>query len=195
MLATDREIAEFKVKGTGLINNRSYFDEKIRPGYFDEKMKELDPTSRSLLLPSTWYGAYYQMRLCELAAKELNWDLKKLCYDLNEFNMKQSLTNMYTFFLKVGGPTLVLGKAPQMVKTFTNYLEYEMLRNEKGIHEAAVSSPKLLAEWDEHMVFGGLFGILKCLDRKVVSYKLLDKSAFGKDDLKWERRTVTIQYE
>ncbi|MEQ9402281.1 MAG: hypothetical protein RIM99_01740 [Cyclobacteriaceae bacterium] len=186
---------KYKIKGTGVINARRFTDERIRPGFFDEKMKEFNPAYSGLVLQSTWYDAYDCKMISDLVVKELGWDLKKYCIEFNEFNLNISLTTLYTFFLKLGGPVMVLSKSAQMAKTFTNSVEYVITKNERGVFEATISSPKFFAEWNEYMCVGAMFGILKALDRKVKDYHLLGKEKYEASDGPWERRTISVTYD
>ncbi|MEQ9402282.1 MAG: hypothetical protein RIM99_01745 [Cyclobacteriaceae bacterium] len=194
-MESPEKYSAYKVKGTAIINSKKFIDEQIRPGFFDERMKELDPQYTKLLLPSTWYSAFNSKLMADIAAKELGWELKKYCFTLNVVSVNHSMTTIYAFFLKIGGPVMVLGKTPQMVKTFTNSVEYEVIKNEKGDHEAIISSPAFFAEWNEYMIFGGMYGILKALNRTVKSHKVLAKEKYDGSDGPWEKRTISITYD
>ncbi|MEQ9402278.1 MAG: hypothetical protein RIM99_01725 [Cyclobacteriaceae bacterium] len=184
----------YVAKGTAVRNLRTFVDKNIGVGVFDEKMEELEPNYNKLILSSGWYNAYYVKVLMEQVSGELGWTLRKLCLEFNEFSLKQDLNSLYKFFLKVGGPVRVLASAPQLVKTYTNSLTYEVSMNDKGLHQGLVRAPEVFAEWNLNMFEGSINGILKTLEKRIDSFEVLDKNSYQEDDGTWIRYSVRIIY-
>ncbi|MEQ9402277.1 MAG: hypothetical protein RIM99_01720 [Cyclobacteriaceae bacterium] len=185
---------KYVAKGTGVRNMRMFVDQQTQIGVFDEKMKAIEPNYSKAILHSVWYNAYDIKVLTEQVSDELGWTLRKFCLEFNEFSLKQDLSGLYKFFLKVGEPARVLSSAPRLVKTYTNSLTYEISANEKGVHKGIVRAPEVFAEWNLNMFEGFINGVLKTLEKRIDSFEVFDRNYYQEEDGTWIKYSVCIIY-
>lgn len=146
-------------KGTGVIGYRNYIDSKFGMGFFDQKMKEIDPKWNSQVIPSSWYNAQNMVKAICNIYDPVN-DKRKIL-EMGEILLENDLNGVYKFFMKLGGPQKVLAFIPQLATAYTNYIKVIILENKVGYIKAENVVPNEMAEYTALSTESALKGTIK----------------------------------
>ncbi len=183
--------SKFKIKGTAILGLKVYFDEKTNERSFLEIYRQTLPDAGELILASSWYDAEEQKMVMEACANHLAIDMDTFSQEVTRASLISDLNGVYKFFMKLGGATRVLSSAPQMAKAYTNYNKYDLIRNEKGYHEASVTVPKQFTDWNLNINRGSLTGVLEVCGHAIKEFEVIDRRTFNDHEI--EKSTVTFK--
>ncbi len=195
-IPTEINLDLFYVKGTSYKSLKDFMEKQLGYDYVAKKMKEFDPKFNGSFLASSKYPAMVNMNLAKSSAKELGMEFKDFCVKFNEENVRNGLNSIFKFLLKnvAGGALRVLKSTPQMIKGYTNAMNYDIVTNDKYFHEALVHSPEVFYDWNVFLFEGGIYGILNELGNKVTRFDIKKESEEIIDGVKWIHSRFVLEY-
>lgn len=182
------------IKGTGTIGYKKSMDAISGSGYFDKKMKELNPNWDGFILSSSWYNALVLANVNYLAAKEKGENRKEFCIKLAEKNLENDMNGVYKFFIKLGGPEKVLSYFPQIASAYTNFQKETIITNKKGFFKGVVELPSDIEEFMIYSHEGAFKGILKVCGYPMKSFTVISSEKIMKNDIDFTLLTFEVIY-
>lgn len=145
---------KFGVKGTHVIQAQAYLDHRLGAGAF-AKLAATDGWERPS--PLRWYPVETLWKIYEAAAPKVKLDAPALSTEIARLNANNDLKTIYRFFMSVLGPVNVLKRGSTMFRTYVNFGEALMHRNDPGITEGSVVKiPRAFAPWIMAVTLGFL---------------------------------------
>ena len=131
---------EFKFKGTFLISTKKFIENEFGSEY----SKQMWPKyyQESTILASSWYPAKPIIDILKDSANEKKISHRDLVLKHSQYVLDADLNGVYKFFIKLGGIKRVLNALPQLNKSYCNWNEIEIIKNDDGCFIADVTVPK-----------------------------------------------------
>lgn len=183
-----------KMKGTAVKNLKTYVTAKLGDAFFNEAATEVGLANKGLILSSKWYDLSSFIQLQQLATKALKLSDYEFGVDSTRYILEVDMNGVYKFFIRVGGPTAVMNKSPQMTNAYLNFIELKILENAKGYLKAQFTLPHMLTEWYCASTEGGAIGILNVCKQPLKKFNVLEKDVFTNEDKKLGRLTYEFLY-
>jgi len=174
---------EFKFKGTFLIATKKFLEREFGIEYTSSKW--LKYYQESNMLASSWYPAKPIIDILNESANEKKIPYRELVLKHTQFVLDADLNGVYKFFIKMGGIKRVLNALPQLNKSYCNWNEIEIIKNEDGCFIADVIVPKSFELFYLIGAEGGIGTVIKLCGKTLTSFELISKtdSSRTKSDL------------
>ncbi len=169
------QVTDYKVKGTSIKNLKKYLDSLMGPGSFDNLNAKVGLVSGNLILSSSWYDAEKTLRLNKLAAERMEQTFKEFTLHFTDYMMQADLNGVFKFLLRLGGINRILASSPRIAQAYSNFLEFRIVRNEKGCFQVRLVAPASLIEWEIYSTEGSVRGLFNVFELQVIKLNVADK--------------------
>ncbi len=166
--------SEFKFKGTFLISTKKIMEKEFDTGYTSQMRPKYYPESHTLA--SSWYPAKPIVDILKDFANEKKISYRDLVLKHTQYVLDSDLNGVYKLFIKLGGIKRVLNALPQLNKSYCNWNEIEIIKNEDGCFIADVTFPKSFELFYLIGAEGGIGTIIRLCGKSLTSFELISKS-------------------
>lgn len=157
----------YQVKGPAIRNLKNYINQLVSDGYFEKLAEEAGFANSKLIMPSSWYPADTFINMQDSAAKQAGLPVEKLYSESASFILEQDLLGIYKFFIRVSGASNVLGKLPQIVSTYTNFIIAEVVENRDTVFVIKSAMPSKYHHWYKTSMTAAFHSLMKICKRQL----------------------------
>src|SRR5688500_12073651 len=99
-------MADFRVKGSHVLQARKFVDEKLGEGSYKTLAGPSAPTG--VILTNAWYDLEPMSKVVAQAASKLNRSVEEISTEISSRNAREDLPTIYKLFVKVASPVRLL---------------------------------------------------------------------------------------
>jgi hypothetical protein len=134
-------MTEPRLKGMGMINVRSWFDQRLGEGWFIRTAREFDPEFPERLLPGEWYPVRVCVHVYKRGFEQLGgYDSQHQLMEIVSREVAlNDLNGIMRAFLWATTPKMFLRATPKIWASYTDFATVEVATNETGRFTVRVS--------------------------------------------------------